>query len=522
MPMYIRRLVSGSKARLIDDELGTDLDLVYVTKQIIVMGFPATGLESIYRNRRADVQRFLSARHGQDFWVFNFCPISENSYDEGVFDGRVSRYPFPDHNVPPFPYMSLVTREIGAWLSGSDARVAVLHCKAGKGRSGTMACAYLLACSLSPAIPELDTRRTLRVADLVRDGDTLEPNSSTLEDAEVKTVQAMTDSWHQKQSDMSRDWIMVRTVSESPRDRFEQVLDLYTIRRMKPAVQQILIHKQKRGVSIPSQQRWLRYWSQSLATDGSTSSGPEGSLELRKYDCRKVRITRVVVRMRELSGIQPSLIQAVSMVQQATNVRSSEAASSGCVWASLARYDDDLVGRLAELSPCQSSETPRIFEDGKWDREKMIRKFATMSTGAVEVSGDGSMGARLFSFALISSPGEGWTDVFSQDFHHPQQGSTPLASSLDSLSYSVIHPSSSNIGCENDSGGIIVHANRELRLKIFWGRATLGWIWFIPAFHICPEAASSVVVFTRPEVDFAMGMGKSLVDVNISIASCTD
>lgn len=426
-------------------------------------------------------------------------------------------------SVPPFSYMSLVSREIGAWFSGSDARVAVLHCKAGKGRSGTMACAYLLACSLSPAMPELDTRRTLRVADLVRDGDTLEPSLSTLEDAEVKTVQATTDSWHQKQSDMSRDWTMVRTVSESPRHRFEQVLDLYTIRRMKPAVQQLPVHKQKRGVSIPSQQRWLRYWSQSLTTDGGGSSGTEGTLELRKYDCRKVRITRVVVRMRELSGIQPSLIQAVSMVQQATNIRSSEAASSGRVWASLARYDDDLVGQLAELSPCQSSETPRIFEDGKWDREKMVRKFATMSTGAVEVSGDESMGARLFSFALISSPGEGWTDLFSQDIHHPQQGGTPLAaSSLDSLSYSVIHPSSSNIGCENDSGGIIVHANRELRLKIFWGRATLGWIWFIPAFHICPEAASSVVVFTRPEVDFAMGMGKSLVDVNISIASCTD
>lgn len=74
-------------------------DLVYVTRQIIVMGFPATGLESIYRNSRADVQRFLTARHGQDFWVFNFCPIAENTYDESVFQGRVSRYPFPDHQL---------------------------------------------------------------------------------------------------------------------------------------------------------------------------------------------------------------------------------------------------------------------------------------------------------------------------------------------------------------------------------------------------------------------------------------
>ncbi|KAI6045253.1 hypothetical protein EDC04DRAFT_3104726 [Pisolithus marmoratus] len=522
--MYIRRLVSGSKARLKDDELGTDLDLVYVTNQIIVMGFPAAGLESIYRNRRADVQHFLSARHGQDFWVFNFCPTTENSYDESVFDGRVSRYPFPDHNVPPFPYMSLVTGEMRAWLSGSDTRVAVLHCKAGKGRSGTLACAYLLSCPLLPAPQELDTRRTLRVADFIRDGnvDTGKPPSSTLEDAEVETIKATTDSWSQKESDLTRDWSMVRTVSEPPRDRFEQVLDLYTTRRMKPTVQQLPSRKPKLGVSIPSQQRWLRYWSQSLATGGSMSSNLEGSLGLREYGCRKVKITRVVVRMRELSGIQPSLVQVVSIVQQATSLRSSEATSSGRVWASLARYDDDLVGRLSELAPHETGEARRIFKDGKWDREKMVRKFAAMSTAGVEVSKDGSMGARLYSFTLVSLPDEGWTDISPQSVHHPQQGGSPLASSLDSLAYSIIHPSSPDTGCANDSGVIIVHANRELRLKIFWGQATLGYFWFIPAFHISPEAASSAAVFTRPEIDFAVGMGRSLVDVNISMAWCTD
>lgn len=125
-----------------------DKDLAYVTDQVIVMGFPAVGVESIYRNQRADVQRFLSARHGSDFWVFNLCPLRENAYHESVFEGRVSRYPFPDHqsvslvfvhgqyllyppfhSVPPFLYLSLITQEMRAWLSGSDTRVAVLHCK---------------------------------------------------------------------------------------------------------------------------------------------------------------------------------------------------------------------------------------------------------------------------------------------------------------------------------------------------------------------------------------------------------
>lgn len=33
------------------------------------------------------------------------------------------------YSVPPFLYLSLVTQEMHAWLAGSDARVAVLHCK---------------------------------------------------------------------------------------------------------------------------------------------------------------------------------------------------------------------------------------------------------------------------------------------------------------------------------------------------------------------------------------------------------
>ena len=76
-------------------------DLAYITDRVIVMGYPATGLEGLYRNRREDARRFLEHRHGKQFWVFNFCPVRENSYDASVFDGRVSRYPFPDHQYVP-------------------------------------------------------------------------------------------------------------------------------------------------------------------------------------------------------------------------------------------------------------------------------------------------------------------------------------------------------------------------------------------------------------------------------------
>ncbi|KAG6334851.1 hypothetical protein ID866_4241 [Astraeus odoratus] len=480
MSMYIRRLVSGGKSRHRDDELGMELDLAYVTDNIIVMGFPAAGLESIYRNRRADVQRFLSMRHGQDFWVFNFCPISENSYDEGVFHGRVSRYPFPDHNVPPFRYMELVTKEMRSWLSGSDSRIAVLHCKAGKGRSGTLACAYLLACSISPQTPEISPRRTVHIADLMSHRDALGPTSAVLEDVEVKTIPATNDSPLQMQDSLSLKWSMVRTVSEPPRDTFEQVLDLYTSRRMKPTLLPVPTTRQKLGVSIPSQQRWLRYWSQFLASGNLGQSG-----------CRKVRLTQIVIRMQELSGIQPGIAQAVSVVKQTTSRHGAWTTSNSGLRVSLARYDDSLVDTLANYEEPQRSkpEDCHIFNDDKWDKGKMVHKFASMIAKDVQISSDKTMGAHLFTFTMASLPQEDWTDIHVQEMPSSQQRNTPLASSLDGSTYSVVSPLS-EAGSENDFLDIVVHANRELRLKIFWGQvhplcdARLGLVY--PCVSYCP------------------------------------
>jgi len=123
MTDYIRRLVSGNKSRFKDPELKLELgtrletgnwpfgmscnplaDLAYVTDQVVIMGYPASGIEGLYRNRREDAIRFLEARHGKNYWVYNFCPIKENSYDKSIFGGRVSRYPFPDHQCVIFTF----------------------------------------------------------------------------------------------------------------------------------------------------------------------------------------------------------------------------------------------------------------------------------------------------------------------------------------------------------------------------------------------------------------------------------
>ncbi|GBG79959.1 hypothetical protein CBR_g30221 [Chara braunii] len=143
-----RHLVSQNKRRYQED--GFDLDMSYITENVIAMGFPAgdisSGLfgymEGFYRNHMEEVIRFFDTHHKGCYKVYNLC--SERLYDASLFEGKVACFPFDDHNCPPLQMLMAFCESAYAWLRAGMDNVVVVHCKAGMARTGLMICCLLL------------------------------------------------------------------------------------------------------------------------------------------------------------------------------------------------------------------------------------------------------------------------------------------------------------------------------------------------------------------------------------------
>ena len=196
MPLFAQRLVSKKKKRLKRDNFELDLSYIWPAPpegsedglppdgqpgRLITMGFPCengsapvgasyamseqeisahrlacmdpgdgmrtprkggTSVDGWFRNPMDQVQGFLETYHRDHYKVFNFC--SERWYDHGHFHGRVSRYPFADHNCPSPLMIHACCTDAAAWLAADPSNIVAFHCKAGKGRAGMMSTCLLL------------------------------------------------------------------------------------------------------------------------------------------------------------------------------------------------------------------------------------------------------------------------------------------------------------------------------------------------------------------------------------------
>ncbi|CAH3022505.1 unnamed protein product [Porites evermanni] len=136
-----RRMISQNKRRYQKD--GFDLDLTYITEKVIAMSFPSSGKHKMYRNPISEVVRFLDTKHENHYKVYNLC--SERSYEPSMFHNRVERIPIDDHNVPRLSQLLYFTHNVREWLDRDPKNVIAVHCKGGKGRTGTAICSWLIA-----------------------------------------------------------------------------------------------------------------------------------------------------------------------------------------------------------------------------------------------------------------------------------------------------------------------------------------------------------------------------------------
>ncbi|EKX54230.1 hypothetical protein GUITHDRAFT_40352, partial [Guillardia theta CCMP2712] len=144
----LRSAVSQNRRRY--TKHGFDLDLTYITNRIIAMSAPCFGGHTAYRNDIHIVSRFLSLHHYGSFFVFNLCDTYISSdgvmgnYHPQMLFNQVQRIPFEDHAPPLMSELIQFCEEASNWLKAHHNNTIVVHCKGGKGRTGTMIAALLL------------------------------------------------------------------------------------------------------------------------------------------------------------------------------------------------------------------------------------------------------------------------------------------------------------------------------------------------------------------------------------------
>uniref|UniRef100_A0A2K2C629 Phosphatidylinositol-3,4,5-trisphosphate 3-phosphatase n=1 Tax=Populus trichocarpa TaxID=3694 RepID=A0A2K2C629_POPTR len=153
-----RHAVSQNKRRY--QEGGFDLDMTYITENIIAMGFPAGDMssgffgyvEGFYRNHMEEVIKFFETHHKDKYKVYNLC--CERLYDASLFEGKVASFPFDDHNCPPIQLITSFCQSAYLWLKEDIENVVVVHCKAGMARTGLMISSLLLYLKFFPTAEE--------------------------------------------------------------------------------------------------------------------------------------------------------------------------------------------------------------------------------------------------------------------------------------------------------------------------------------------------------------------------------
>lgn len=146
-----REIVSAVPKNKRYQQDGHNLDLtIFDEYRLVVMAWPAETLNvrdikrsKIIRNDAQEVQTCLTGLFSSGFKIYNLC--SESQSFRHSTNLNVAQYGWIDHEPPPFSLLITLTDDMLAYLSKNTTNGIAVHCKAGKGRTGTAASAFLLA-----------------------------------------------------------------------------------------------------------------------------------------------------------------------------------------------------------------------------------------------------------------------------------------------------------------------------------------------------------------------------------------
>lgn len=160
-----------------DSSSESSLDISYITPNLLVCSYPVTKYPKLlYRNGLDEIVAYLNQNHGKGTWkIYNF-KIEKNGSDyddidlknaadravyfpnyqraEGIpvsyskstvsMKDLICRNGWLDHSPPPFTLLQEILDDMNDHIMKSENNVVILHCRMGKGRSGTIAIAYMM------------------------------------------------------------------------------------------------------------------------------------------------------------------------------------------------------------------------------------------------------------------------------------------------------------------------------------------------------------------------------------------